>query len=238
MNHAEITKTSDIRATKAGKMKLLENKKLLLTLIFVAALLVRLCAMVALQTYKFETDHEFGTGFGQTAKQVALGEGFSHGYLDSGEPRPTAVSPPLYVYFLGLIFSIFGIYSVQSAVVVEVLQSLCAALSCVVFYHIGKRFSEMVGLLAALGMAFYPSSILFSTKRIGPIVLVVLLLALIILYLFRIQEHWHRRDALICGVLMGITALVEPAGILFFVASCIWLFLWISGSWFESVKCS
>ena len=219
-------------------MKLLENKKLLLTLILVAALLVRLGAMVTLQTYEFETDHEFGTGFGQTAKQVALGAGFSHGYLDSGEPRPTAVSPPLYVYFLGLIFSIFGIYSVQSAVVVEVFQSLCAALSCVVFYHLGKRFSEMAGFLAALGMALYPPSILFSTMRIGPIVLVVLLLGMIMLYLFRIQEHWRRHDAVICGVLMGITALVEPAGILFFVASCVWLLLWSSGSRFAAVKSS
>ena len=41
-------------------MKLLENKKLLLTLIFIAALLVRLCTMVALQTYKIETEDEFG----------------------------------------------------------------------------------------------------------------------------------------------------------------------------------
>jgi 4-amino-4-deoxy-L-arabinose transferase-like glycosyltransferase len=237
-NHAEITKTSDITATKVGKMKLLENKKLLLTLIFVAALLVRLCAMVALQTYKLETEDEFGTGFGKTAQHLALGEGFSEGISDSGKAMPTAVSPPLYVYFLGLVFSTFGIYSVQSAIVIELFQSLCAALSCLVFYHLGKRFSETVGLLAALGMAFYPPSVLFSIMRIGPIVLVVLLIGMIILYLFRIQEHGHRRDALICGVLMGITALVEPAGILFFVASCVWLFLWSSGSRFAAVKSS
>ena len=151
---------------------------------------------------------------------------------------PTAITPPLYVYFLALVFSIFGIYSVQSAVVVEVSQSLFAALSCLVFYHLGKRFSEMVGLLAALGMAFYPASILFSTMRIGPIVLVVLLLGIIMIYLFRIQEHWRSRDALMCGVLMGITALVEPTGILFFVASCGWLLLWSSHSRFAAVKSS
>jgi 4-amino-4-deoxy-L-arabinose transferase-like glycosyltransferase len=219
-------------------MKLLENKKLLLTLIFAAALLVRLGTMVALQTYKLEPGDEFGTGFGKTAQYIALGDGFSAGISDAGKARPAAVSPPLYVYFLGLIFSIFGIYSVQSAVVVEVFQSLCAALSCVVFYHLGKKFSEMVGLLAALGMAFYPASILFSTMRIGPIVLVVLLLGMIMLYLFRIQEHGRRRDAVICGVLMGITALVEPAGILFFVASCVWLLWWSSGSRFAAVKSS
>jgi len=219
-------------------MKLLENKKLLLTLIFVAALLVRLSAMVALQTYKLETEDEFGTGFGKTAQHIALGDGFSEGISSSGKAQPTAVSPPLYVYFIGLVFSIFGIYSVQSAIVIELFQSLFAAISCVVFYQLGKKFSETAGLLAALGMAFYPPSVLFSTMRIGPIVLVVLLIGVIILYLFRIQEHWRRRDAVICGFLMGITALVEPAGILFFVASCVWLFLWSSGSRLEAVKSS
>jgi 4-amino-4-deoxy-L-arabinose transferase-like glycosyltransferase len=225
-------------APKAGKMKLLENKKLLLTLIFVAALLVRLGVMVSLQTYKFANDEQFGTGYGKVARHIALGEGVSEGYYDSGKPRATAVSLPLYVYFMGFVFSIFGIYSVKSAIVIELFQSLCAALSCVVFYHIGKRFSETVGLLAAVGMAFYPPSVLFSTMRIHPILLVVLLLGMIILYLFRIQEHGRRRDALICGVLMGITALVEPAGILFFMASCVWLFLWSSGSRFAAVKSS
>jgi dolichyl-phosphate-mannose-protein mannosyltransferase len=223
---------------KAGKMKLLENKKFLLTLIFVAALLVRLGTMVALETYKFASHDEFGTGFGKTARHIALGEGFSEGYYDSGEPRATAVSPPVYVYFVGFVFSIFGIYSVKSAIVIELFQSLCAALSCLVFYQLGKKFSEATGLLAAAGMAFYPPSILFSTMRIGPIVLVVLLIGMIILYLFKIQEHWHRRDAVICGVLMGVTALVEPAGILFFVASCLWLFLWSSGRRLEAVKSS
>jgi 4-amino-4-deoxy-L-arabinose transferase-like glycosyltransferase len=69
-------------------------------------------------------------------------------------------------------------------------------------------------------------------------VLVVLLLGLIMIYLFRIQEQWRSRDALICGVLMGITALAEPTGILFFVASCVWLLLWSSHSRFAAVKSS
>lgn len=219
-------------------MNFLEKKKLLLTLIFVAALLVRLGAMAALETYKFANDEEFGTGYGKVARHIALGEGVSEGYYDSGKPRATAVAPPLYVYFVGFVFSIFGIYSVKSAIVIELFQSLCAALSCVVFYHLGKKFSEMVGLLAAVGMAFYPASVLFSTMRIHPIVLVVLLIGMIMLYLFRIREHGRRRDAVICGVLMGITALVEPAGILFFVASCVWLLFWSSGSRFAAVKSS
>jgi 4-amino-4-deoxy-L-arabinose transferase-like glycosyltransferase len=219
-------------------MKLLENKKLLLTLIFIAALVVRLGTMVALQTYKLETADEFGTGLGSTARHVVLGEGFVSGDHSSGKVMPTAVALPLYVYFLALVFSIFGIYSVPSAIIIEIVQSFTAAFTCIVFYHLGKRFSETVGLLAALGIAFYPASILFSVMRIGPTVLVVLLLGLIMICVFRIQEHWRSRDALICGVLMGITALAEPTGALFFVASCGWLLLWSSHHRFAAVRCS
>src|SRR5262249_29314955 len=133
-------------------MKLLENKKRLLTLIFVAALLVRLSAMVALQTYKLETEDELGPGLGKTAQNIALGKGFSEGISDPEKAMPTAISPPLYVYFIGIVFSIFGIYSVQSAIVIELLQSLLAAISCVVFYQLGKKFSETAGAPPAFVM--------------------------------------------------------------------------------------
>ena len=118
-------------------MKLIENKKHLILIIFVCALLVRLGTMVALETYRFKTEKSFGYGYGATAKHVALGDGFSLGYDKSGAPRATAISPPGYVYFLALIFSTFGVYSVESAMVIEILQSLTAALTCLVFYHLG-----------------------------------------------------------------------------------------------------
>jgi hypothetical protein len=219
-------------------MKLIENKKHLLLIVFVCALLVRLGTMVVLETYRFKTEKSFGYGYGATAKHVVLGDGFSLGYDKLGAPRPTAISPPGYVYLIALIFSIFGVYSVESAIVIEILQSLTAALTCLVFYHLGKRFNETVGLFSALAVAFYPPSILFSVMRISPILLVVLLLALIIHYLFKIQEHWRYRDAVICGVLMAVNALLEPVVIVFYAASCMWLLLWSSGSRSAAIKCS
>jgi hypothetical protein len=218
-------------------MKLLENKRHLLLFIFVSALLVRLGTMVLLETYKFKTEQSFGFGYASTAKYVALGYGFSKLQDDSGVPRPTAISPPGYVYFIALVFSLFGVYTVKSAIVIELLQSLTAALTCVAFYDLGKRFNETAGFLAALAAAFYPSSVLFSVMRISPILLVVLFLALIIHYLFKIQEQWRYRDAVICGILMAVNALMEPVVIIFYVASCVWLLLWSSGSRLAAVKC-
>jgi hypothetical protein len=87
-------------------------------------------------------------------------------------------------------------------------------------------------------MAFYPPSILFSVMRISPILMVVLILALIMHYFFKIQEHWRRRDVLVCGLLMGVNALLEPTVILFYIAGCVWLFLWSFGSRMAAVKSS
>jgi Dolichyl-phosphate-mannose-protein mannosyltransferase len=213
------------------------NRNYQVTAIVIAAILVRMATMLLLQTYQFEHEYEFGYGYGETAKQVALGEGFSLRYFDSGAPRPTAVAPPGYVYFLAAIFSTFGIYSVQSAIIIEVFQSLVAALTCVVFYQLGKKFNEAVGLLAALGMAFYPPSILFSVLRISPIPLTVFILGITILYLFKVQQEWRYRDALICGVLMGLNALLEPVVILFYIAGSLWLIFW-STARLKAVKCS
>jgi 4-amino-4-deoxy-L-arabinose transferase-like glycosyltransferase len=217
-------------------MKILENKKLLLGSIFVAALLVRLGAIVIMETYRFPTEDHFGFGYGKTARQVALGEGFTLGYDDSGEPSATAVAPPAYVYFMALVFSLFGIYSVTSAIIIEIVQSLTAAFTCLVFYHLGRRYSETVGLVAALAMAFYPPSILFSVMRISPILLVVLLLGIIIHYLFSLQERWDMRDAIICGLLMGLNVLLEPTVILFYIAISLWLILWSPDSTLSAVK--
>ena len=219
-------------------MKFVQDRKSQLTVIFVAAFLVRLCAMFFLQTYIFPDEESFGYGYGETAKQVVLGEGFSLGYYDSGAPRATAVAPPGYVYFLALIFYLFGIYSVKSAVIIEVIQSLTAAFTCIVFYQLGRKFNENVGLLAALAIALYPPSILFAIGRISPITLVVLLLGLIMLYLLKVQETLRYRDAVICGLLMGVEALFEPTVILFYIAGCAWLFFWSASSRAAALKCS
>jgi hypothetical protein len=97
--------------------------------------------------------------------------------------------------------------------------------------------NEAVGIFAALAMALYPPSILFSVMRISPILLVVLLLALTIHYLLRIQEHWRYRDAVICGILMASNALLEPVVIVFSMVSCVWLLLWSTGAKLAAVKC-
>jgi len=97
---------------------------------------------------------------------------------------------PAYVYLVAFIFSIFGIYTAASAVAIEVLQSIFAALTCLIMYRLGtKMFNDKVGLVAAFALAFYPPSVFFSIMRLGATTLIVLLLALIVYYLLNISER-------------------------------------------------
>ena len=207
-------------------MKLLRNRKRELLLIFTAALLVRICAMVVLEGYVFNSEKEFGWGNATVARYIVRGEGFSKIPFKESALSPTAITPPGYVYVIALVFSVFGINSIKAAIVLEIFQSIAAALSCVAIYYIGRRIDERVGVLAALGLAFYPPSVFFSVMRIGPLLHVVLLLILIMGYLLKLQERMRSSDAVICGILMGINALLEPAVIMFYVFGCVWLLVW------------
>ena len=171
-------------------MNLLRNRKGQLLIIFTAALLVRIGAMVVLEGYVFNSEKEFGFVNASVARNIVLGEGYSWRPFKESAVSPTAITPPGYVYVIALIFSIFGIYSIEAAIVLEIFQSIAAALSCVAIYYIGRRIDERVGILAALGLAFYPPSVFFSVMRIGPLLHVVLLLILIMVYFLKLQERW------------------------------------------------
>ncbi len=206
----------------------LSQRRTQLTVIIMVAVLIRLGVMFALQTYQFKSERAYGYSNARVAFHVMTGRGFSLSANEAGGLNKTAITPPGYVYVLAGIFKIFGPYTVMSAIVIETIQALISSLTCLLFYLLGRRFHEHIGLLAAAAMAVYPSAIFFSVVRIGPAPVVVLLLALMMHYLLKLQENPQTRDAVICGVLMGLNALFEPAVILFYVLACIWLLLWRS----------
>jgi hypothetical protein len=68
----------------------------------------------------------FGNEVGWIARSIALHRGFSSPFYPI--TGPTALLPPLYPALLGLIFKVFGIYSLASAIVILFLNSLFSAL--------------------------------------------------------------------------------------------------------------
>jgi 4-amino-4-deoxy-L-arabinose transferase-like glycosyltransferase len=121
----------------------------------------------------------------------------------------------------------FGLYSVPSAIAIYIVQSLFAALTCLVFYHLGtKMFDEKVGLLAAVALALYPPAVFFSAMRVEPVVFIVFLLAWVIYCFLKISETDDYTLPIVCGLLIGVTALVEPTVLSFLVLSFGWLWIY------------
>ena len=80
----------------------------------------------------------YGYELGCVAKSIASGKGFSSPlpFFDTG---PTAWLSPVFPYVVAGIFKIWGIYSVQSRVAIQILNCIFSALTIFPVYAIAKR---------------------------------------------------------------------------------------------------
>ncbi len=112
--------------------------------------------------------------------------------------------PPLYPYFLALLFVTIGtrmawIYAVQAAV---------GSLSCVLTYLIGRRlFGDRSACGAALIMAFYGPLIHFDAQPLIPVLHIVLVLAGLLMLL---RAAPAPGGFLAAGVLWGLAGVATP----------------------------
>jgi 4-amino-4-deoxy-L-arabinose transferase-like glycosyltransferase len=196
----------------------------LLTLgaLVLGALLVRLIVMFSLQTYQFPTEKSMGAEMGWIARNLVNGEGFKVDIY-------YAWMAPLYPFILSLVFRLFGSYSPSSAIATLVMQSFVSSLVVIPIYFIGKRlFSQGAGYIAALLWVFYPSSLKYAIKSVWSSSLTALGLALMVLLFLRLSYRSERTwDALLCGLVIGLTALSNPVVITFAPVAALWL-LWRS----------
>src|ERR1700741_2942717 len=145
------------------------NTNFFLILVFVFALVLRLAIMIATSSYRLGNsidDHfAFGTEMGRVARSLAEGNGFSSPM--PSPTGPTAIVGPIYPLLLALIFKIFGIYSIGSAIVILTLQCIFASATCFFIYLCGRdTVGDTAGKLAAFLWAIFPLNVLFATTRI------------------------------------------------------------------------
>src|SRR5436190_23480173 len=108
-------------------------------LIFAVALAVRLVNIYQLKsTAFFETLLGDANGYDQWAQRLAAGDWIG---------TDVFYQAPLYPYFLGVVYAIFG----RDLLVVRVIQAVIGSASCVLVGLAGERlFSKRVGLFAGL----------------------------------------------------------------------------------------
>jgi tetratricopeptide (TPR) repeat protein len=121
-------------------------------LIFVVALAVRLLHLWQLQSTPF-FDVLLGDakGYDQWAQRLAAGDWIG---------TEVFYQAPLYPYFLGVLYAIFG----HDLLIVRIVQAVIGSASCVFLGLAGTRlFSKPVGLAAGLGLALWAPAIFFDS---------------------------------------------------------------------------
>lgn len=179
----------------------------------VAALAVRL-VVVAFLLPSFlapERDHwEFGFETGKIAKSIALGRGFADIYYGA-HLGPTAQITPVMPYILATVFSVFGIYTKASAIVILSLSSLFSALTCVPVFCISLRyFGERQARWTAWIWAFFPNAIYLSTGIMREAALATMLLTCTFWAVLALQDSGRPSFWLCFGLLCGLTVLTNP----------------------------
>ena len=201
----------------------------LLAGVLLVALIARVGAMVALETWVFPSEQAFGYEEGEIAYAVVNGQGYSWpqtwravgppGALRKREvPEATSWKAPVNPLIIAGVFWMLGTYTAASAIALELFQVGLALLSCYLLFRLGPLVfkSEWAGLLAALVFAVYPASIHFSVQKIeyGPL---LTLLGLVFLeQAVLLAERPRVSRGLFLGFIGGIATLVNPVILAFF----------------------
>ena len=160
----------------------------------------------------------FGYETGAVAYSLATGHGFSSPF--AGSTGPTAWLAPLYPGMCALVFKIFGCFTLTSAFVILALNSLFAALNCILICRIGElTVGRKVGLWSgwiwAAGIVFMH----WATTWIWEVSLSALLLSMLFLRSLQLAKDSSWKAWARFGFLWGVAALTNPSLLAFLPAS-------------------
>ena len=126
---------------------------------------------------------------------------------------------PLYAYFLGFLFKLFG----SNVALVYALQSMLGAVNCVLVYFIAKIiFNRKVAFLAALFCVWYAVFIFYDSLLIYNS-LSLFLNSLLFLFILHIQNHPTKKKLFWAGILLGISTITQASILFFGVLAIAWI---------------
>ena len=129
---------------------------------------------------------------------------------------------PLYPYFLGLVYTLFG----EGAMVVRVCQAVLGSLACVFLTYAGWRlFSKPVGLIAGAMLALYAPALFFDGLIQKSVLDTVFLCLTLALLSELVSDPARRRGWLAVGVAVGCLMLTRENALVFAIVMLCWL-LW------------
>jgi tetratricopeptide (TPR) repeat protein len=146
----------------------------------------------------------------QWAQAILKGQDFEKGVF---------FRAPLYPYFLASVYKIFG----HNFYIARLIQLIIGSLSCVLVYLIGKKvFNPRVGRIAGIIASLYGVLIYFEGDLLLEGLSVFLDLVLVLALLSTKAKPSYGR-LIICGGLLGLSALARPNVLLVGVAFFFWI---------------
>lgn len=188
---------------------------LMLLLVLVLALAVRVIYIHQLKDNPFFDNPVVDSmAYHKMAVKISLGE----------SPREDAFyQPPLYTYFLGFVYSIFGV----NFFTLRLLQMLLGVVNVWLTFLLAKRiFGSSAALAAAAVLSLYGTMIFFEGELLAP-VLIVFFNLLLMLSLLRFFDRITWQRALLCGVLLGVSAITMAVILPFAAVVLIYCFLYL-----------
>jgi tetratricopeptide (TPR) repeat protein len=152
--------------------------------------------------------------FYKWALTIAKGQGDSVGVF---------LMSPLYPYFLGALFWLFG----PGFVLPRIIAAVLGALNCVLIFYIGKRaFNSRIGAMAGLIQALNAAFIFFEGEFLIATIQTPVNLMLVLVLIYS-QDLFTLRRAFLAGALLGLSALARPNVLLLggFVAAYLLFYL-------------
>ena len=135
------------------------------------------------------------------AVNLLHGHGFSW-----GPGSLTSIRPPLYPAFIGAIWLLTG---TESVLIIRVFQIFISLANVYLLYRLGLLlFDRRVALLAAAGLAFYPSFLAFNTLILTEVLFTFLVTLTVfgVAILLKAESDWLAWGT---GVALGLAALVR-----------------------------
>jgi 4-amino-4-deoxy-L-arabinose transferase-like glycosyltransferase len=158
---------------------------------------------------------------GRIGRAIATDQGFSDPF--EGRTGPTAWEPPLYPYLIAAVFTITGVYTHASALILLSINSFFSALTCIPIFLIAKKcFSEKVALWSGWLWALLPSVMYWCTRWVWETSLAALLLAILFWITLQLEEARGAKLWIVYGVLWGIAALTNTSLLAFLLPSGLW----------------
>lgn len=133
---------------------------------------------------------------------------------------------PLYPYFLGLIYSVFG----RDLFLVRIIQILLGSVNCLLLHHITRTvFNARIALVSFLVAAFYAPFIFFDAELLNPVLVIFFNLLVVSILL-----SFHRGPRVVrlfwAGLILGLSSVTHGLAVTFLPLALLWIIILIRRS--------